>query len=62
MNKLADISRQFFKELKIYKYRNKKVEDMSDGDVIKYCHWYCEDNNLVDEWWKFREEKETELD
>ena len=54
INLLAEISRQFLKEHKVYKYRMKKVSEMSDDDVIKYCHWYYEENRLNDEWWAFR--------
>ena len=56
---LADISRQFFKEHKVYKYRMKKVSEMSDDDVIRYCHWYYEENRLLDEWRAFRESIES---
>ena len=48
-NLLAGISRQFLNEHKVYKYRMKKVSEMSDDDVIMYCHWYCEENRLNDE-------------
>ncbi len=58
-NLLAEISRQFFKEHKIYKYRMKKVTEMSDDDVIRYCHWYYEENHLKEEWWAFRENIES---
>lgn len=56
---LADISRQFFKEHKVYKYRMKKVAEMSDNDVIRYCHWYCEENRLINEWQVFRDSIES---
>ena len=57
---LADISRKYFKMKKIYKYRTKKVAEMSDSEIIRACHWYYEENNLVDEFWDFREEIESQ--
>ena len=56
---LAEISRQFLKEHKVYKYRMKKVSEMTDDDVIRYCHWYCEENHLNDEWNSFRNRIES---
>ncbi len=56
---LAEISRQFLKEHKVYKYRMKKVSEMSDDDVIMYCHWYYEENRLNDEWRSFRDRIES---
>ena len=38
----------------------KKVSELSDNDAITYCHWFCEENNLNDEWLAFREMKESE--
>lgn len=58
-NLLAEISRRFFKEHKVYKYRMKKVSEMSDDDVIMYCHWYYEENILNDEWRVFRDSIES---
>ncbi len=57
---LADISRQFLKDNKVYHYRTKKVDDMTDDEVIRYCHWYYEENKLHDEWWAYREKREAE--
>lgn len=56
---LADISRQFFKEHKVFKYKMKKVSEMSDDDVIRYCHLYYEENRLSDEWRVFRNSIES---
>lgn len=58
-NLLAEISRQFLKEHKVYKYRMNKVSEMSDDDIIMYCHWYYEENRLNDEWRAFRENIES---
>lgn len=51
--KSAEISRAFFAECNVYRYRTKKVDEMSDNEVGRYCHWFCEDNNLTEEWRKF---------
>lgn len=57
---LAEISREFFRNRKVYKFKMKKVSEMSDKDVITACHHFVEDNRLNDEWYNFREEKEAE--
>lgn len=59
-NLLAEISRDFLKQKKVYKYRMKKVEDMTDSEVISSCHCYCEENRLTDEWYAYRENAESE--
>ena len=59
-NLLADISRSFFKKHNVYKYRTKKIEDMSDEECITKCHWYCEENNLTDEFNGYRKNIESE--
>ena len=58
--KLADICRLFFTTHKVIRYRMKKIVELSDNDVIRYCHWFCEENNLQHEWNKFREEIEAQ--
>lgn len=57
---LAEISREFFRIHKVYKFKMKKVSEMSDKDIITFCHHFVEDNRLNDEWYNFREEKEAE--
>lgn len=59
-NLLADISRQFFKDKKIYSYRMRKVEDMTDDEVVRFCHWFCEDNRLTEEFNDFRDKIESQ--
>ena len=56
----ANISRNFFEHKKITKYRMKKVEDMTDAEVISCCHFYCEENNMIIEWNIFRKKAESE--
>ncbi len=55
---LAQISRDFLSRYKVYRYRMVKVSDMDDQSVIRACHWYCEENNLTDEFMKYRNEIE----
>lgn len=55
MSDYAQISRQFLKEHKIYRYRMKKVNDMTDEAVVNCCHWYCEENDLILEWNEYLE-------
>lgn len=57
---LAEISRAFFRYKKVYSFRMHKVEDMSDDDVIRYCHWFCEGNGLTEEFVSLRAKSESE--
>lgn len=59
-NLLADISRHFFKDKKIYSYRMRKVADMTDDEVVRFCHWFCEDNRLTEEFNDFRDKIESQ--
>lgn len=56
----SDIARQFFKEHGVYKYRMKKVSEMTDSEVCQYCHWYYEENHLTQEWRAFWQKFETD--
>lgn len=60
MNLLAYISRQFLKDKNVYRYRMKKVLEMTDDEVISCCHWYCEENDLIKEWNTYREKIESQ--
>jgi len=51
----ANIARAYFKSNNIYKYRMKKIEYMDDEEVILKCHWWYEENNLVEEYVAFEE-------
>lgn len=44
-----DYSREFLKRHNVFRYRMKKIEDMSESEVSKVCHWFCEENNLTSE-------------
>ena len=56
---LAKISRDFLASHGIIRYRKKKIEEMSDPEVISFCHWYSEDESLSDEFFTFRENAEA---
>ena len=53
---IAILSREFLKNHNVIRYRMKKISEMNDQEVIKICHWYCEENNLISEWNDFRKE------
>lgn len=55
INRYADAAREYLKLKKVYRYRMKKIEDMSDEEVCEKCHWWCEENNLVDDYRKFED-------
>ena len=57
---LAQISRDFFANHRVYRYEMIKVKDMDDKSVIRYCHWYCEENNLTQEFKEYRNKVEAE--
>lgn len=56
---LADISREFLKMKKVYRWQMTKVSNLSDNGVIHACHCYVEENRLNDEWKEFRKNRET---
>lgn len=51
---LAEISRDFFKLNHVYRYRMKRITDMTDAELIHACHCYCEESNLINEFNTFR--------
>ena len=56
---LSIISKQFLQMNKVYRYKMKKVDDMSDFELMKVCHWYCEENHLTVDFEKYRAEEEA---
>jgi len=38
----------------------KKIEDMSESEVSKVCHWFCEENNLTSEFKDFIQQVDKE--
>ncbi len=60
MKSLEDISREFLKNHKVYRWHLKKVSEIPDKDIVRVCHWYVEDNHLHDEWNDFRDKEEQQ--
>ena len=58
---LSESSRIFLKLKKVYRYRLKKVSEMSDTEIIQACHSYVEENLLNEEWEDFRERNEGNI-
>lgn len=58
IKQLADISREFLKMKRVFRWHLKKIADFGDADIISVCHRYVEQNRLKDEWKEFREERE----
>lgn len=57
---LAEISREFFNLHHVYRYRMKRIFDMTDVELIHACHCYCEENNLINEFNTFRMKGEAD--
>ena len=53
----AFFARAFFKKKKVYRYRTKKIDDMSDDKVAQIIHWYVTENNLLQEYYRFRDQE-----
>ena len=51
---IAILSREFLKKHNVIRYRMKKISEMNDQEVIKICHWYCEENSLISQWNAFK--------
>ena len=49
----AKIARAYFKSKGVHRYGMKKVSDMTDEEVIEKCHWWQEENNMVEDYWNF---------
>jgi hypothetical protein len=56
---LLDSSKKFLEFKKVYRFKLKKISDMSDEEIITACHHFVEDNNLKQEWYAFREQNES---
>ena len=37
----------------------KKIDELSDDEVIQVCHWYCEENNQTQDFAIFRNKIES---
>ncbi len=52
----ADAARAYFKHHRVFRYRMKKIEDMTDDEVVQKCHWWQEEHRTVDDYWAFVKE------
>ncbi len=50
---IMNYSREFLKLHKVFRYRMIRIDDMSDYEVSQVCHWFCEENNLTQEFKEF---------
>lgn len=57
---LINISRDYFRRKNVFRYRMKKIENMSDADVVNSCHCYCAENDQIDEFEQYRTEVESQ--
>lgn len=57
---LAEVSRRFLKERRVYRWGMKKVSELSDEACIRYCHWYCEKTGQTGRFEAFRAKIESE--
>ena len=56
----SEIAREYFKSKKVHRYRMKKISDMSDREVVDQCHSWQEENDMVEDYWKFVNSLQTE--
>ena len=57
----ASAARAYFEHRRVFRYRLKKISDMTDEEVIQKCHWWQEGNNMVQDYWAFVKENFPEL-
>ena len=57
----AIVARAYFQHHRIHRYRMKKITDMTDNEVVQKCHWWQEENGMVDDYWAFVKEKFPDL-
>lgn len=46
----AYIAREYLKKHKVYRYRTVKIDEIDDNKIDNVCHWFCEENNLVQDY------------
>lgn len=52
----ADAARAYLRSKRVVRYHLKKVDEMSDDEVVRKCHFYQEENDLVQDYWAFVKE------
>ena len=58
----TEISRDFLKNMKVYRYKGKSIADMDDRELMSACHRWCEDNGFTAEFSAFRDSVEAKLE
>ena len=46
----AQAARAYLRMKKVYRYRLKKITDMTDDEVIRACHWWYTEHGLEREY------------
>ena len=57
---LLESSKKFLALKNVYRYKLKKISEMSDNEIITACHHFVEDNSLQQEWNDFRKQNEAD--
>ncbi len=52
----ADAARAYFRYKRVFRYHLKRVDEMTDKEVVQKCHFWQEENNLVHDYWRFVQE------
>ena len=53
----AVAARAYFEYHRVFRYRLKKISEMSDSEVVQKCHFWQEENNMVQDYWNFIKER-----
>ncbi len=53
------VAREFLKKSGVNRYRLRKTDEMSDGQIINACQLYCKENNLLHEYSVFLEQEQA---
>ncbi len=56
----ALLSLMYFKYKNVDSFNSIKVSDMSDSELVTYCHWYYMDNDLYEDFLVFQKKIESE--
>ena len=49
----ADAARAYFRHHHVFRYRLKKISDMTDDEIVQKCHWWQEEHDMVQDYWDF---------
>lgn len=51
----AQAAREYLRMKKVYRYRLKRIADMTDDEVIRTCHWWYTERGLEREYREWEE-------